>query len=69
MKQMNYPTAITIDQKIELWKKIIDQINNKLKDPSVTNAKKALYEAIKLKAQAILDALQKLKENPDKVIS
>jgi len=68
IKKNNYDTATTIDQQISVWKKVIEDMDNRLKDTKISKTKRELLETIKDKAKNIIDSLIKEKEAPTKVI-
>lgn len=68
IKKNNYETAGTIDQKISIWQKTIDAINNKLKDSTSSDSKKELLNSVKDKAVNIKNTLIQEKEAQNKVI-
>lgn len=67
VKKNNYDLIKTIDQKIDLWKKVIEEMKNKI-DNTTDPIKKKLYENIKSKAEKILDTIIKEAEQKDKII-
>lgn len=67
-KQDNYPQATTTEQKVDLWQKVIKEMNEKLENPSITQDQANLYNNIITKAKSLLDDLQSEIEFTDKII-
>lgn len=68
IKQQFYPTTVTIDQKIDLWKKVIEKVTNKLEQDNISQKNKDIYIEIINKSEEIIRTLENQKSSETKII-